>query len=73
MPDTLTHVLWVLNAQGQGHWMRLDEYAARLKPEPYRLDGPLKAVHYWASSNLDADATTLLDVGVGIGGWGPEG
>lgn len=89
--------LWVLDAQGQGHWMRLDEYAARLKPEQYRkltwpsqedprtvyvhvvrtrvrklytcqvvitrfaLDCPLKAVRYWASSDLDADATTLID------------
>jgi hypothetical protein len=90
-------VLWVLDAQGQGHWMRLDEYAARLKPAQYQkmtwpsqedprtvyvhvvrtrvrklytcqvvitrfaLDCPLKAVRYWASSDLDADATTLID------------
>ncbi len=89
--------LWVLDAQGQGHWMRLDEYAARLKPEQYHkltwpsqedprtvyvhvvhtrvrklytcqvvitrfaLDCPLKAVRYWASSDLDADAHTLID------------
>lgn len=90
-------VLWALDAQGQGHWMRLDEYAARLKPAQYQkmtwpsqeaprtvyvhvvrtrvrklytcqvvitrfaLDCPLKAVRYWASSDLDADATTLID------------
>lgn len=89
--------LWVLDAQGQGHWMRLDEYAPRLKPEQYHkltwpsqedprtvyvhvvrtrvrklytcqvvitrfaLDCPLKAVRYWASSDLDADASTLID------------
>jgi SRSO17 transposase len=89
--------LWVLDAQGQGHWMRLDEYAARLKPEQYHkltwpsqqdprtvyvhvvrtrvrkldtcqviitrfaLDCPLKAVRYWASSDLDAEATALID------------
>ena len=77
--------------------MRLDEYAARLKPTQYHkmtwpsqedprtvyvhvvrtrvrklytcqvvitrfaLDCPLKAVRYWASSDLDAEATTLLD------------
>jgi len=29
-------VLWVLDAQGQGHWMRLDEYTARLKPAQYQ-------------------------------------
>jgi hypothetical protein len=91
-------VLWVLDAQGQGRWMRLDEYAAHLSPEQYQkmtwpsqgdeprtvyvhvvrtrvrklytcqvivarfaLDCPLKAVRYWASSDLDADATTLID------------
>ena len=90
-------VLWALDAQGQGHWMRLDDYAARLKPAQYQkmtwpsqedprtvyvhvvrtrvrklytcqvvitrfaLDCPLKAVRYWASSDLDADATTLID------------
>jgi hypothetical protein len=90
-------VLWALDAQGQGHWMRLDEYAARLKPAQYHkmtwpsqedprtvyvhvvrtrvrklytcqvvitrfaLDCPLKAVRYWASSDLDADAPTLID------------
>jgi hypothetical protein len=90
-------VLWALDAQGQGHWMRLDEYAARLKPAQYQkmtwpsqedprtvyvhvvrtrvrklytcqvvitrfaLDCPLKAVRYWASSDLDADVTTLID------------
>jgi len=89
-------VLWVLDAQGQGHWMRLDEYAARLKPTQYHkmtwpsqedprtvyvhvvrtrvrklyacqvvitrfaLDCPLKAVRYWASSDLDAEAPMLL-------------
>jgi hypothetical protein len=89
--------LWVLDAQGRGHWMRLDEYVARLKPEQYQkmtwpsqeaprtvyvhvvrtrvrklyacqvvitrfaLDCPLKAVRYWASSDLDAEAPTLLD------------
>jgi SRSO17 transposase len=89
--------LWVLDAHEQGHWMRLDEYAACLKPDQYHkltwpsqedprtvyvhvvrtrvrklytcqviitrfaLDCPLKAVRYWASSDLDAEATTLLD------------
>jgi hypothetical protein len=88
--------LWVTDAQGRGHWMRLDEYAAHLPPEQYQkltwpsqdeprtvyvhvvrtrvrklyacqviiarfaLDCPLKAVRYWASSDLDADAPTLL-------------
>jgi SRSO17 transposase len=89
--------LWVTDAQGQGRWMRLDEYAAHLPPEQYRkmtwpsqgdeprtvyahvvrtrvrklytcqvviarfaLDGPLQAVRYWASSDLDADLPTLL-------------
>lgn len=88
--------LWVTDAQGQGRWMRLNEYAAHLKPEQYQkmtwpdqgeprtvyvhvvrtrvrklytcqvviarfaLDGPLKAVRYWASSDLDADVPTLL-------------
>ncbi|MGQ9851028.1 MAG: hypothetical protein ACUVSU_13365, partial [Aggregatilineaceae bacterium] len=28
--------LWVTDAQGQGRWMRLDEYAAHLKPEQYQ-------------------------------------
>jgi SRSO17 transposase len=89
--------LWVTDAQGRGHWMRLDEYAAHLPPEQYQkmtwpsqvdeprtvyvhvvrtrvrklytcqvvitrfaLDCPLKAVRYWASSDLDADVPTLL-------------
>ena len=88
--------LWVTGAQGQGHWTRLNEYAAQVPPEQYRkmtwpdqdeprtvyvhvvrtrvrklytcqvvitrfaLDCPLKAVRYWASSDLDADAPTLI-------------
>ncbi len=89
--------LWVTDAQGQGRWMRLDEYAAHLLPEQYQtmtwpsqgdeprtvyvhvvrtrvrklytcqvvvarfaLDCPLKAVRYWASSDLEADSPTLL-------------
>jgi hypothetical protein len=88
--------LWANDVQGQGRWMRLDEYAAHLSPEQYQkmtwpdhteprtvyvhvvrtrvrklytcqiviarfaLDCPLKAVRYWASSDLDADAPTLL-------------
>jgi SRSO17 transposase len=89
--------LWVRAAQGQGHWMRLDEYTAQLRPDQYQpmiwpsqgdeprtvyvhvvhtrvrklytcqvviarfaLDCPLKAVRYWASSDLDADLPTLL-------------
>jgi hypothetical protein len=90
--------LWVFDAQGRGHWMHLDEYAAQLRPEQYQkliwpsqgdeprtvyahvvctrvrklytcqvviarfaLDCPLKAVRYWASSDLDADGTALID------------
>jgi SRSO17 transposase len=89
--------LWVTDAEGQGRWMRLNEYAAHLSPEQYQkmtwpsqgeeprtvyvhvvrtrvrklytcqvviarfaLDCPLKAVRYWASSDLDADGPTLL-------------
>jgi hypothetical protein len=88
--------LWVTDTQGQGHWMRLKEYAAHLSPEQYQkmawpgqdeprtvyvhvvrtrvrklytcqvviarfaLDCPLKAVRYWASSDLDANASTLI-------------
>ncbi len=89
--------LWVTDAQGRGHWQRLDEYAAHLTPQQYQkmtwprqgdeprtayvhvvrtrvrklytcqvvitrfaLDCPLKAVRYWASSDLDADPAALL-------------
>lgn len=88
--------LWITDAQGQGRWMRLNEYAAQVPPEQYHkltwpdqgeprtvyvhvvrtrvrklytcqvviarfaLDCPLKAVRYWASSDLDADTPTLL-------------
>jgi SRSO17 transposase len=88
--------LWVPDAQGQGHWMRLNEYAAQVPPEQYQkmtwprqdeprtvyvhvvrprvrqlntcqvviarfsLDCPLKAVRYWASSDLEADRTILI-------------
>jgi hypothetical protein len=89
--------LWVTDTQGQGRWMRLNEYAAHLKPAQYQpmtwpdqgeprivyvhvvrtrvrnlytcqvviarfaLDCPLKAVRYWASSDLDADTPTLIE------------
>jgi SRSO17 transposase len=88
--------LWVTDAQGQGRWVRLAEYAAHLSPDQYQkttwpsqdeprtvyvhvlrtrvrklytcqvviarfsLDCPLKAVRYWASSDLGADVPTLL-------------
>jgi hypothetical protein len=35
-------------------------YTCQLVIARYALDGPRKAVRYWASSDLDADTTTLL-------------